>query len=108
MNDISKMKQRNSNIEMLRIIEMFMIVAHHCSIHGLGRSEVLSLKNQIALDLLGGWGKLGVVLFVLISGYYLCEKVINKDKILAICRQVWVYSFLLAVVSKIKLRGYVI
>ena len=105
MNNVSKIKQRNSNIEILRIVAMIMIVAHHCSIHGIGRSEILSLKNQIALDLLGGWGKLGVVLFVLISGYYLCEQIVNKDKIISICEQVWVYSFLLTAVSKIKLGG---
>lgn len=30
----SKKRQRNSNIELLRIVSMFLIVLHHFSVHG--------------------------------------------------------------------------
>ena len=66
-NDISN---RKSNIELLRIIAIIMIIAHHYCLYG-GWSKVsgLSINNAI-LDFLVIGGKIGVAIFVLISGYF--------------------------------------
>ena len=43
---------RNSNIELLRILSILMIIAHHYYIHG--EWNELSLTNTIFLKVLGG------------------------------------------------------
>ena len=61
--------KRESNLELLRIIMMILIVAHHFALHG-GfdyPKEVVSL-NRLWIQLMTIGGKLGVDVFVLISG----------------------------------------
>lgn len=67
---------RSSNIELLRIVAMLAIVAHHYAVN----STVTSLfdplhpsANQIFLRLWGMWGKTAINVFVLITGYFMCE-----------------------------------
>lgn len=66
------MKKRNSNLELMRILSMFLIVLHHYSIHGMGTDLAYSINRYITAILVLG-GQLGVVIFVLISGYYMCQ-----------------------------------
>ena len=71
-------KERNSNIELLRILSIIFIVISHYCVHGAGRIAISSLNigiNRFILEVFT-LGNLGTVLFVLISGYYL----INSDK----------------------------
>ena len=61
---------RQSNIELLRIVAMVMIVASHFCIHGgFKYGEELTL-NSMWLTFFGSGGKLGVDVFMLISGYF--------------------------------------
>ncbi len=61
---------RQSNIELLRIVAMVMIVASHFCIHGgFKYGEELTL-NSVWLTFFGSGGKLGVDVFMLISGYF--------------------------------------
>ena len=65
------MKQRNSAFELLRILSMVLIIAHHFSVHGGFFFHSRSLTaNMLFLQLLSIGGKIGVNLFVLISGYF--------------------------------------
>ena len=70
-------KQRNLNIEVLRIIAMFLIVACHATLH---LPWLLHVDSN--LDFLPGWksalayavvqyGQVGVSIFFIISGYFL-------------------------------------
>ena len=64
-------KNRLSNLELLRIVAMLLIVAHHFSLWGGG--EVIFYPNNLNhlwTQIVGMWGKLGVNLFVLITGYF--------------------------------------
>lgn len=85
---------RNSNIELYRIIVMILIVAHHYVVHSgivtyIG-NELGSAKSIILL-ILGCWGKTGINCFVLISGYYLCNKGITLRKWLKLYFEVFFY-----------------
>lgn len=66
-------KSRQSNFELLRIVSMLLIVMHHFALHG---SWVLAAggggvqNNDFCLLLFQSGGKLGVDLFVMISGYF--------------------------------------
>lgn len=66
---------RDSKFELLRIIAMVMIIAHHFAVHG----GFVFLNNHLTvnrewINFLSIGGKLGVDLFVLISGWFLVRK----------------------------------
>ena len=65
-------QKRQSNIELLRIITMIMIVAHHFSVHGNFDFPINTVTiNRLWIQFIQIGGKIGVDVFVLISGYFL-------------------------------------
>lgn len=90
----NKSNNRQSNIELLRIIAMVLIIAHHFSIHGgfnFATSNVTINRLWIQFIQLGG--KIGVDIFVIISGYFLITAKSNKiSKILKLWVQIFMYS----------------
>lgn len=70
-----KKKVRSSNLELLRILAMFTIVAHHSVVNS-GIEEWFSFSeitpNMVFLQLWGMWGKTAINAFVLITGYFMC------------------------------------
>lgn len=88
-------KSRNSNIELLRIISMFLIVLHHFSIHGIFNSNIVVNNltvNKVIAELLVMGGKVGVDLFILITGYFLIESNLRISKLFYLEAQVLTYS----------------
>ena len=66
--------KRNSNMEILRIVAMFMICIHHCSIYGgIISSELPIGFGRLFLEY-STLGNIGVIIFVLITGYYNVNK----------------------------------
>ena len=63
-------KQRSSNIELLRIICMFMIVIHHFMAHG-GLWMLPTGINKIIVNFFMPFGKMAFVVFVVISCWFL-------------------------------------
>ena len=96
MNNNETPKIRQSNIELLRIFSMIMIVAHHFSVHGkFIITSTLSINN-IWLQFLSSGGKIGVDIFVIISGYFLINsKNIKIQKVLKLVFQILLYSILI-------------
>lgn len=83
-----KARKRNSSIELLRVIAMLMIIAHHSAFHGLtnvvlGSHYVNYLNNGstinhiFALGILPG-GEVGNNIFFMITGFFLYKKVSVK------------------------------
>ena len=71
---VSDMKNRNSNIEILRIISVFMILFSHYSVHnGITNSDLPIGINRYLLEI-SILGNIGVIIFVLISGYFSINK----------------------------------
>lgn len=76
--NIKKEDKRDSNFEVLRILSMIMIVFHHLAVHsGLNLNAIGIFPNVLWVKFIQMGGKIGVNLFVLISGYFL----INSEKI---------------------------
>lgn len=73
-------KIRESNFELLRILSMFLIVLHHFSVYSENLFEPGSTGYLLHYMFSVG-GKLGVNCFFLISGYFLCEKERNINKL---------------------------
>ncbi len=62
---------RMTNIELLRILSMFLIVCHHYAVHGASSGGIKTLTaDGFVLQALSLGGKLGVNCFVLITGYF--------------------------------------
>ncbi len=93
-------KERNSNIELLRIIAMILIVAHHFAIHSGFSFPTTGLPlNKLWIQLIRLGGKIGVDIFVLISGYFLIKaKNIKISKILKFWLQVFTYSIIIYII----------
>lgn len=93
-NTIDLKQERNSAVELLRIIAMFFIVMSHSSVHG----SFPSVNSQITLNnYLLDWlclGNLGSVIFVMISGYFLSVKERRSQSMVKLLAQVWFYSYI--------------
>ena len=87
-------KPRQSNIELLRIIAMLMIVAHHFALHGgfVFPPSAISL-NCVWIQFLQLGGKISVDIFVLISGFYMVSGgSFRLSKIIKLWLQLLTYS----------------
>lgn len=93
---------RKSNIELLRIVAMVMIVAHHIAVHSSFSFSTNSISvNRLWVQFIQMGGKIGVNIFVLISGYFLTTtNSIKTNKVIKLWLQIFTYSagtFLVAV-----------
>ncbi len=85
-------KKRESNFELLRIISMIMIIAHHMILHSnLIYYNDYGIKKIIVSFVLYG-GKIGVILFILISGYYMVDSKFKINKLLKLWLEIFFYS----------------
>lgn len=90
--------QRDSKFEILRIICMLMIVAHHLSCHGGFIFDSISAVNRGFIDALIVGGKIGVNVFVLISGYFLCCSKFKLSKLIKLLFEIFFYSFFIYII----------
>ncbi len=106
-NSINNNKFRQSNIELLRIIAMFLIIAHHYAIHsGFNFSTTAITINRLWVQFLQIGGKIGVNVFILIFGYFLIySKTIKTTKILKLWGTVLFYSYTFLILFTI-MGGY--
>lgn len=91
-------KERNSNLELYRIIAMLLIVAHHYVVNSglyqlMQNSELTS--NSIFLYIFGMWGKTGINCFMLITGYFMCKSSITIRKFLKLILEVEFYKIII-------------
>lgn len=91
---------RQSNIELLRIVAMNMIVIGHFSCHGgFGFPPTSITINRLWTQFIVMGGNIGVNIFMLISGYFLISSTtINIEKIIRQWLQIFTYSVLSFVV----------
>lgn len=98
---MSKIKLRDSNLELYRIIVMMLIIAHHYVVNSgltsLGGPISANPTSARSLFLLffGAWGKTGINCFVLITGYFMCKSQITLKKFLKLFLQVMFYKILI-------------
>lgn len=99
-----KSKVRNSSIELLRIIAMLMIVFHHFAVHGgFEWGRAISI-NRLWYNFIIMGGKIGVNVFVIISGYYLINddiKSVGLEKIIKFLGQAFFYSIAIFIIGKL-------
>ncbi len=72
---------RNSSLELLRIIAMILIVVHHYAVHsGFIYEYQPFTASKLIMQTLSIFGKVGVNIFILISTYFLCSQTECKYK----------------------------
>lgn len=86
------MRERQSNIELLRIIAMIGIVMHHFCVHGSFTFTPDITVNKIFLQFFSLFGKAGVAAFVIITGYFMINAKFKLHKFAKLVGQIWFYS----------------
>lgn len=100
-------KQRESNLELFRIITMLLIVAHHYVVNSglmtLIYQEPMSPRSLFLL-VFGAWGKTGINCFLLITGYFMCKSQITVRKFIKLLTEVYFYKIIFFILF--ALAGY--
>lgn len=77
--------ERQSNLELLRIIAMIMVITVHYVGHGrvLDNVEVFSLNFYVS-NLMQAFTTFSVPIYVMISAYFMCEKEFKLKRVFKI------------------------
>lgn len=103
-------KQRDSNLELMRIIAMLLIVAHHYVVNSgltLPEGPIFAdpmSKRSLFLLVFGAWGKIGINCFMMITGYFMCKSNITVKKFAKLFLEVMFYRLVIYAVFRIS--GY--
>lgn len=106
--------QRNSSFELLRIFLMFLIVVHHCIVHGYGielisngnRPENISSNTTNFLLLINAFCICGVNTFILISGYFGIQ--LSNKRLYKILFPVIFYTFIFSTLYYFFSQNYIL
>ena len=104
---INRMKERDSNFELLRIFAMFLIVLFHVCGNGVfsywhNNSSQLDHINNFFCFLMAACGEVGVTLFILISGYFSCRQEFKLSKLFNIYFKTLVISISIFILFPIE------
>lgn len=100
MSDEYAIKKRNSTIELLRIICMLGIIAHHAVVHG-GGLEVTDKGHVILSSMLLPLGKIGFDCFMVVSMWFLSGGHFNAIRLIRIWCEVLFYTVLTTTIAVI-------
>lgn len=94
-------KERNTNLELFRVVVMLAIIAHHYVVNS-GLTQKMyaypETHSALFLYLFGAWGKTGINCFVMITGYFMCKSRITFTKFLKLVLQVQFYKCIISVI----------
>lgn len=89
---------RSSNFELLRILAMLMIIMHHYVGHGdFVLTSNLTL-NKVIIECAYWGGKVGINVFILITGYFMINSRANIRKVMILYGELIFYSILITVI----------
>lgn len=92
------MSKRKSNIELLRLVSMFLIVLSHCCVHT-GWDDISTNRYFLVSGL--SLGEVGVASFVIITGFFSWKNNFKTKSFLRVVLQVIFYSFVCFVCIKL-------
>lgn len=90
-NQNSKVKMRNSNFELMRIVSMFFIVIYHIIIHG----KILENSHgttHFVLYIILAICIVHVNSFILVTGYFQCKSKLKLTKVIQLNNSIWFYT----------------
>ena len=96
MNSIDNKELHNYGIDLLRVISMLMIIAHHISIHGEVSLDIINANYILLKAVLPLGGKTAVNIFILITGYYVSKQpTVKMHKIMNLIFKMTLFSLIL-------------
>lgn len=95
-------KRTNSNIDLLKIICIIMIIAHHFVWDAIDLN--IMDKSNLFYNFLYISGKLGVATFVIITGFFISKKDFEFKRILKLIIKVDIYSWALCLIYLLIVR----
>ena len=85
--------KRKSNFELLRIISMLFIIGSHYGLYTIDKLEnSTNFANNFIFSFFRSGGQLGVILFILTTGYFMIKSETKVKKIISLELQVLFYS----------------
>lgn len=86
---LNKSKERESGIELLRIVAMILIVSHHMVYHNVFpvMAQTISARRLFLQQFMCVPGKVGVALFFMISAWFMADREPTLKKVL---RKMWI------------------
>lgn len=91
-------KLRQSNLELLRITAMFSILCFHCVYYGRAVTEPFELNHYLVQSFLI-FGKFGVNLYILISGYFMIKSRFRWEKVILLICEMYFYNLFIGIFS---------
>lgn len=90
------MNNRNSNLELYRIISMLMILMSHYNTFITDKFIEYPFSVQsIYYMSMGAWGKTGINCFVMITGYFMCTSNISIRKLFKLLFEIYFYTVII-------------
>lgn len=102
---MESIKVKKSNLELLRIVNMLLIITHHLAVHTPFTFDNIHIKYIVYFLSLGG--KIGVNSFVLLTGYLLVDKKINLKNLFRIWVDVLFYLITIQVFFYFYDKNYI-
>ncbi len=99
-------KQRNSTIEVLRILCMLAIVAHHCVVHGLLQIDVENDLIRNINDIIIPGGKLCFITFIAISTWFLINSHFKAERFFKVWLETLFYNVFVIIIACIFIEGF--
>ena len=97
-------KPRKSNLELMRIVLMLLVIAHHYVVNSGVASDWANgdyTPQAVLLLLFGMWGKICINSFVMITGYFMCKSRLTWMKILKLVAEVYFWNLVLTFIFAI-------
>ena len=91
-------KKRLANIDLIRIVSIFIIILHHYAIHGGWHFDAGVSVLRTTVEMLALGGKVGVNMYVMITGFFLIQRTSKFSSILKIMVHTTFISLLMFVV----------
>lgn len=106
-NQANPQKERDSNLELFRIIVMMLIVMHHYVVNSSIFPEIKInpfTPNSAFMTAFGLWGKCGINCFVIITCWFMCKSRITLKKFLKLLLEVMFYKLIFSAIFLVS--GY--
>ena len=95
---ITHKEDRNSTIELLRIICMLLLVAHHCVVHG-GALNMAEGRNLLFSYLFLPVGKICFIIYIAISMWFFVDQQFSAVRFIKVWFEVFFYSFFFTIIA---------
>ena len=92
------MSNRNSNIELLRIISMLLIVCGHF-VQQSGEFNICECVNDLILIFISSASRISVKIFLLIGIWYMVDSEFKAKKVLKLYFELFLYCYILTIFS---------